>query len=115
LNRKGHKSRWRGCAKKKCAHRAPNCFVSHWRDCVLCGSDNRFLISYLAVAAVIWSSFVMDGTFKAGSNHLLEFMANYSHERLDVDGAVMTSPSYAWVKDHYTQTLGYPAAGHNYS
>ncbi|WP_371373862.1 TonB-dependent receptor plug domain-containing protein [Sporomusa aerivorans] len=47
----------------------------------------------------------LDGSFKAGDAHLLEFMANYSHERLDVDGAAMTSPSYAWVKDHYTQTL----------
>jgi len=47
----------------------------------------------------------LDGSFKAGDNHLLEFAANYSHEDLDVDGTGMTSPSYAWVKHHYTQTL----------
>ncbi|WP_425474363.1 TonB-dependent receptor [Sporomusa termitida] len=49
-----------------------------------------------------WSSYnsgrfggALDGSYKAGSNHLLEFMANYSHETLRIDGNGMDNINYA--------------------
>jgi vitamin B12 transporter len=43
-----------------------------------------------------WSAFdsrriggAVDGTYKAGSNHLLEFMTNWSKEKLNIDGSRM--------------------------
>ena len=45
----------------------------------------------------------LDGSFKAGNNHLVAFSANYSHEQLDVDGAAIAS--YPYLKHYYTQTL----------
>lgn len=45
----------------------------------------------------VWSSYdsrrtggMVDGTYRAGNNHLLEFMANWSLEKMDVDGWKMT-------------------------
>ena len=64
-----------------------------------------------ATAFSQWSHYVsqragaaVDGTFKAGERHLLEFMANYSREELDVDGnAIALRPD---LKHYYAQTLG---------
>lgn len=45
----------------------------------------------------VWSSYdsrrvggSIDGSYKAGKNHMLEFMANWSKEKMDVDGWKMT-------------------------
>ena len=45
----------------------------------------------------VWSSYdsrriggAIDGSYKAGNNHLLEFMANWSKEKMEVDGWGMT-------------------------
>ncbi len=45
----------------------------------------------------VWSSYdsrrvggAVDGSYKAGQNHMLEFMANWSKEKMDIDGWGMT-------------------------
>ena len=58
----------------------------------------------------IWSQFrsertggAVDGSYQAGTDHLLEFMANYSRESLKVDGNDIEQRTD--MKDRYTQTL----------
>jgi vitamin B12 transporter len=66
-----------------------------------------------------WSAFdskriggAIDGTYKAGNNHLLEFMANWSKEKMDIDGNRMDTidfiselPNGLRFRTYYEQTL----------
>ncbi len=66
-----------------------------------------------------WSAFdskrmggAIDGTYKAGNNHLLEFMTNWSKEKMDVDGNRMDKIDFISevsnglrFRTHYEQTL----------
>lgn len=66
-----------------------------------------------------WSAFdsrriggAIDGTYKAGKNHLLEFMTNWSKEKMDIDGNRMDTidyiselPNGLRFRTHYEQTL----------
>lgn len=45
----------------------------------------------------------LDGSFKVGDNHLLEFMSNYSREKLNIDGNQINTKTN--MKDQYTQIL----------
>ena len=52
---------------------------------------------YFSRPLTVWSSYnsrrlggAIDGSYKAGDYHLLEFMANWSKEKMDVDGWKMT-------------------------
>lgn len=54
----------------------------------------------------------LDGTYKAGKHHLLEFMANWSREKMDVDGSRMDKmdmdsglPNALRFRTYYEQTL----------
>lgn len=54
----------------------------------------------------------IDGTYKTGDNHMLEFLANWSKEKLDIDGSRMGSfdmddelPNALRYRTYYEQTL----------
>lgn len=55
----------------------------------------------------------LDGSYKAGQNHLLEFLVNYSFEAMDVDGSGMERydlstelPNALRFRTYFEQTLG---------
>ncbi len=66
-----------------------------------------------------WSAFdsrrlggAIDGTYKAGDNHMFEFLANWSKEKLDIDGSRMGKfdmddelPNALRFRSYYEQTL----------
>lgn len=54
----------------------------------------------------------VDGTYKAGDNHMIEFLANWSREKMDVDGSRMDKYDFEAsltnrerFRTHYEQTL----------
>ena len=54
----------------------------------------------------------LDGSYKAGKNHLLEFMTNWSFEKMDIDGSRMEKfdmsdelPNALRYRTYYEQTL----------
>lgn len=58
---------------------------------------NNKLAAYWNQPLTVWSSYdsrrlsgAIDGSYKAGDRHLLEFMVNWSKEKMDVDGWKMT-------------------------